>query len=155
MPHVGEPFSECEVEITPYVCRLTGKLSSEVWEVGGDHPTGIIRDNQDWYVKVNFELEGPLLHHLCGRLCFVLHIECMGEGPELTLATEIVDLDPCGDGKYEVYLRVPAGHIAAPDCGQVCCLVVTMTSFDPCGDPGHIAAYCEGPCIMFAKATHS
>lgn len=155
MPHVGEPFSECEVEITPYVCQLTGKLSAEVWEVGGDHPTGIIRIDQDWYVKVNFELEGLLLHHLCGRLCFALHIECMGAGPELTLLTKYVELDPCGDGKYQVELPVDAGVIDAAECGQVCCLVVTVTSFDPCDNPGHIAAYCEGPCIMFAAATHS
>ena len=155
MPHVGEPFSECKVEITPYVSQLAGLLRAEVWEVGGDHPTGIIRDDQQWYVKVKFDLEGPLLHHLCGKLCFALHIECMGDGPELTLVKEWVELDPCGNGTYEVELRVPAGVIDAPDCGQVCCLVVTVTSQDPCGNPGHIAAYCEGPCIMFAKATHA
>jgi hypothetical protein len=154
MPHVGEPFSECEIEITPYVCELTGTLRAEVWEVGGEHPTGIIRDNQDWYVKVNFGLEGLLLHHLCGKLCFVLHIECIGSGPEKTLVKRYVDLEPCGDGTYQVDLPVPAGEIGGADCGQVCCLVVTVTSLDPCGDPGHIAAYCKGPCIMFAEATH-
>jgi len=155
MPHVGEPFSECKVEITPYVSQLAGVLRSEVWEVGGDHPTGIIRVDQSWYVKASFGLEGPLLHHLCGKLCFALHIECLGSGPEDTLVTERVELDPCGDGKYEVELRVPAGRIPAAGCGQVCSLVVTVTSLDPCGNPGHIAAYCEGPRIMFAAATAS
>ena len=64
MPHVGEPFKECEIEIAPYVCKLTGKISATVYESGGKDPTGIIRVNQPWYVKVNWELEGPLLHQL-------------------------------------------------------------------------------------------
>ena len=152
MPNVGEPFKECEIEIAPYVCKLTGKIAATVYESGGQSPTGIIRVNQPWYVKVNWELEGPLLHHLCGKFCIALHIECMGSGPEETLATVYVPMDPCGDGKYESYINVAAGVIDEAACGQVCCLYITLTSLDECGDPGHIAAYCEGPCIMFAPA---
>ena len=97
------------------------------------------------------------VHHLCGRLCFALHIECIGSGPEKTLVKEWRDMVSCGDdaGKYEVELRVPAGILPPEECGQVCCLVVTVTSLDRCGDPGHIAAYCKGPCIMFTAATAS
>jgi hypothetical protein len=81
-----------------------------------------------------------------------LHIECFGPGAEVTLPPQIVPMDPCGDGCYEVRIQVPAGTIGGAECGQLCCLVVTLTSLDPCGNPGHIAAYCRGPCVMFHEA---
>ena len=155
MPHVGEPFRECEFEITPFATEVRGRIRATVFESGGEHPTGIIRENQDWYVRVDWQLQGSLLHHLCGTFCVALHIECMGAGPERTLGQQRIEMDPCGDGRYTSYIRVPAGTISGGDCGRVCCLYVTLTSFDACGDPGHMAAYCEGPCIMFAAATHA
>lgn len=148
---IGKPSQECEFEISPYVCSVTGEIKATVYEVGGTDPTGIIQADQDWYVLVEFRLTGPIVHHLCGKFCVCLHIECFGPGPEETLPCVYADMEPCKpeDEWYEVKINVPAGTIPGAECGQVCCLAVTLTSFDPCDNPGHIAAYCRGPCIMF------
>jgi len=100
-------------------------------------------------------LEGPLVHHLCGEFCVCLHLECFGPGPEYTLPDPCprIPMDPCGDGQYSYRINIPAGTIDPKVCGNVCCLAVTLTSFDPCGNPGHIAAYCRDLCVMFYAAT--
>lgn len=155
---VGRPSQESEFEITPYPLKLTGRIRSTVYEVGGTEPTGVIRTDQDWYVRVEWNLWGHLVHHLCGEFCICLYIECIGPGPEELVVCEYVKMDPCKPHHkwYSVDLRVPAGKIPGMDCGQVCCLAVTLTSILPCEPrrPGHIAAYTKGPCIMFARPAH-
>lgn len=155
MNNIGGHSGKCEFEVVPYVSELTGGIEATLFEVGGAPPTGVIRTDQEWGVKVDWYLKGHLLHHLCGKFCICLYIECIGAGVEKLLECKYVDFDPCGNGQYSTTIKVNPGIIPAGEgCGQVCCLAVTLTSIDPCGKPGHIAAYCKGPCVMFALPPH-
>ena len=156
--NMGQHTGKCEFEVSPHICELTGRMEATLFEVGGYPPTGIIRTDQEWGVRVNWCIEGHLIHHLCGEFCICVYIECIGAGPEKTLKCVRVPFDPCGNGCYSVDITIPAGAIdagACQDCGQVCCLAVTLTSFDPCQKSGHIAAFCKGPCVMFTLPAHS
>ena len=147
----GVPSSECKFEVSPVVCKLNGTISTHVYEVGGQAPTTIIGTDQDWYVEVDFELFGHLIRHLCGSWCICVYLESIGPGPEIRIPNDCKTgkLDPCGDGKYKVKVEVPAGHVPADSCGALYILGVTLTTLDACGKPGHIAAYCKGPNLMF------
>ena len=148
---VGKPFTDCEFEIDPIVFDLTGSIRSTVYEEGGVAPTGIINTGQNWYVLVEWSLIGSFIHHLCGKFCVCLYIECIGGGFDKLLGCVNIDFDPCGDGHYSVKIEVPAGTVPVVECGRVCCLAVTLGSTDSCvpPHPGHINAFCSGPCISF------
>jgi hypothetical protein len=161
-------FGHCDFEIDPFACDLHGYLRTSVYEE--EYPEGpqdaktIIACDEDWYVKVEWKLRGGLLHHLCGYFCVCVYLESIGTGPDYDLdcdgnghpCIERIPFDPCGDGKYEVTCKIPAGTIDCGDCGKLYLLAVTLTSLDTCDPPhpGHIAAYCKGPTLMFYEPPH-
>ena len=145
----------CDYEIAPFATELNFHIEAEVWEEGGVAPTSLIADNQNWYVIVRWRLTGPLTYHLCGYWCPQVHVECYGGGTEETFGLpELVEFDPCGDGSYEARIDIPAGAVSAEDCGTMCCVAITLSSFDLCERAGHVYAFCKGPCIMFHHAPH-
>lgn len=157
---VGKPSEECEFEIIPFPGALTGQMKTTIRESGGTEPTGVIRTDQEWYVDVEWIIKGPLRHHLCGEFCLCVHIECIGPGLEDTLPCKYVEIDPCKpEGEwYKETITVPPGIIPGRECGQICEIAVTLISILPKCDPenpnepkrpGHMAAYCKGPCVMF------
>lgn len=128
-------------------------------------------------MRIEVGLKGPLLHHLCGELCVRVHLECIGAGPEQdwprprdpdyrpspgdVTSRKIQGEDDekcCGpDGVdadgwciYEFQVTIPNETFEeyGRDCGEVCCFAVTATSRDRCGNPGHLACWCNGPCVM-------
>lgn len=139
--------------IDPFFCKLDAEMECEL--VQQDVPPGFLHDDQDATFKVKVCLYGPLLHHLCGKLCVCVHVECLGSGPEKRVGECCwIDLDPCKKPAcYECEIKVPAGTLTAGEdgCGQVCCFVATLSSYDLCGDPGHINCWCKGPCVMVHK----
>ncbi len=159
-------FGYCDFEIDPHSCELWGDIWASVYEEEfpeGEHDaTTIIACDEDWYVKVRWRLWGKLRHHLCGYFCVCVYLESIGPGPDYKLdcdgdgdpCVRWIPMEPCGDGYYEVICKIPAGTVDCGECGQLYDVAVTLTSFDPCKNPGHIAAYCKGPTLMFYKPPH-
>jgi len=134
--------------------QLFGEIYGEVYEVGGASPTSIIRTDQDWGVKIHWDLKGSLARFICGKWCIHLLLESMGPGPELKLDPhrEYFPLDPCGDGEYNFDFRVRRGVVKAEHCSSIYKLVVAVTYITPCDKPGPIAAFVEGPLLQFYEA---
>ena len=144
----------CDFEITPYDCRLWGSIKVSVYEK--DYPQGehdaktIIACDEEWYVKIEWDLSGDLLRHLCGYFCICVFLESIGPGKDYKLCCiEWIPMDPCGTGHYEEICKIEPCSVDCGDCGQLYEVGVTLTSFDYCKKPGHIAAYCKGPTLMF------
>ena len=160
--HPSERFGECRFEIDPYICRVWGDIAAYVHEgapaEGLQDPTTIIDCDEDWHVVVRWHLHGALVHHLCGEFCVNVFLESIGPAKEYKLHGGRVKMEPCGDGEYELVIPVPAGTVGCDDdneCGLLYIIAVTLTSVDPCGNPGHIAAYCKGPTLMFHRSPAS
>lgn len=158
MPSIqaGEPFVQCDFEISPFDPKLKGYIRAEAFEKGGQDPTSIIASNQDWYIDVEWDVVGGLVHHLCGKWCLTISIESIGPGAEVELSRHIVDFNPCQEEPepYRYRCNVPAGEVKAGDCGTLYLVAVMLTSLDACGNPGHFAAYCKDLCLMFYVAPH-
>jgi hypothetical protein len=148
-------FEECAFEVSPFASKLTGTIRAAVYEEGGTEPTTIIQVDQAWHVDVEWTLRGHMRRHLCGQWCVMVHLESIGRGKEYSLPEqcEYFPIDPCNDGTYRKQIQVPAGKIDPKDCGTLYLLAVTLVSLDACGRPGHIAAYCKGPNLMFYEAS--
>lgn len=153
-------YGHCTFDIDPIAVDLTGLLKASVYKKGTreDVPDTVIACNEDWYVKVEWDLKGRLLHHLCGYFCVCVYLERIGPGADIKLdcdgdgrpCLQWIPIDPCGNGHYEVKCDGP--NIEKDDCeacGTLYVVAVTLTSFDQCKDPGHIRAYCKGPTLMF------
>jgi hypothetical protein len=129
---------------------LEGYIEAEVYEVGGVAPTNIIRIDQDWRVRVHWGLEGCLKSMICGAWCLHLHLESIGEGPELSLPVpNKVRLDPCGNGEYDYDFVLRKGKVTADHCSTPYKPVVTVTYENECELPGPIAGFVELGIIQF------
>ena len=130
---------------------LGGEIYAEVYEVGGARPTTIIRTDQEWGVKLHWDLKGSLAPFICGRWCVHLFLESMGPGPELKLDAnpDYIPLDPCGNGEYDFDFRVRRGVVTGRHCSNPYKLVATITYLTACDKPGPIAGFVEGPMLQF------
>ena len=151
----GQSFEQCDFEISPFATKLTGTIKAEVYEEGGVEPTTIISVDEAWYVDVEWTLKGHMRRHLCGQWCVTVSLESIGKGNEYSLPdpSEHFPIDPCNNGTYKKRISVAAGTIKPEDCGTLYLIAVTLTSLDACERPGHIAAYCKGPNLMFYVAS--
>jgi hypothetical protein len=143
-----------ETPLGPGNPHLAGQINSVVVVEKGDkavEPTQIIRIDTDWSVHVEWELTGHLAKLICGHWCVNVLLESMGPGPELKLPnySHEVPLDPCGDGRYELWCDIRRGTVPAEACGTPYKMVVTITYFNECGKPGPIAGFYEGPILQF------
>ena len=153
MPHEID-FSECEIEIASMAEDLRATLSVTFREApDSDHPVTILRSDQEGFVQVKWNLIGKLARHFCGEWCLCLYLESIGPARELKLEENCarVKMDPCRDPNtpYTHTFRIPPGAVDAGECGTLYLVAITLGSFDPCGDPGHIFGYCRGPSLMF------
>jgi hypothetical protein len=132
---------------------LSGYISADVYEVGGVAPKNIIRIDQDWFVRLNWALEGTLKSMICGTWCIRLHLESIGKGDELDLPgayREVeVPLDPCGDGRYTYDFVVKAGTVRPEHCSTPFKLVTTVVYKNSCDLPGPMAGFVEGSILQF------
>lgn len=157
-------FGYCKFDIDPFAVDLTGTMKVTVYRKDDpeDVPDTVIACDQDWYVEIEWDLKGKLLHHLCGYFCVCVYLERIGPGKDLSLdcdgdgkpCIEWIPIDPCGDGHYKVKCKGPRDEIDCDACGTLYVVAVTLTSFDQCKGPGHLRAYCKGPTLMFYEQTH-
>lgn len=129
---------------------LAGYIEAEVYEVGGAAPTTIIDFDQDWGVKLKWDLTGSLRPFVCGTWCISLFFESIGDGPEFDLRHDHrIPLDPCGNGHYEYDFRVRRGTVKKEHCGRPYKLVVAVVYETACHRPGPMAGFVELPMIQF------
>jgi len=129
---------------------LVGDIDAEVYEFGGASPTAIVRVDQDWGVKIRWDLKGSLAPFICGEWCVHLRLESMGPGREIVLgAARRIPLDPCGRGTYRLDFRVKRGRIRGEHCSIPYKPVVTITYYTACHTPGPIAGFVELPIMQF------
>jgi len=145
------PTGNLEVSLPePY---LGGGISAEVYEVEGATPTNIIRTDQEWGVRIRWQLEGSLAEFICGTWCVHLRMESMGPGEELIFdASPEIPLDPCGDGEYSYDFRVPPGTVKDEHCSIPYKPVVTVSYRTACHRPGPMAGFVELPLVQFYDA---
>jgi len=129
---------------------LVGDIFAKVYEIGGASPTNIVRVDQDWGVKVHWDLKGSLAPFICGEWCLHLRLESLGPGPEIMFsAKRRIPLNPCGRGRYDFDLRVKRGKIRGDHCSIPYKPVVTITYYTACHKPGPIAGFVELPIMQF------
>lgn len=163
---LGKPHAHRECHIDPYFAQLDVRIECKLTQDGKE--TGTIHlgpDHDDPIMKVQVGLRGPLLHHLCGDLCVRVHLECIGTGPEKDYSTDKQPIEGEDDHKccdkaddewcyYDFDVTIPKKDFEdyGADCGEFCCFATTVTSYDRCGNPGHIGCWCKGPCVMIHQA---
>lgn len=147
----GVPLTTCDFEISPVLTTLKGEIKATVFEVGGVSPVTAIRTDQDWYVDIEWFIEGSLVRHLCGDWRVAIALESIGPGEEYQFPkpAAVVKMDPCGTGIYQHRINVKAGEVAADEDGTTYILSVNVGSKDPCGHAGHISAWCTGLHLNF------
>lgn len=127
---------------------LYGDISAKVYEKEGAKPTNIIRTDQEWGVKIYWDLQGSLAEYICGEWCIRVCLESIGKGPERNWEYRI-PLDPCGNGKYYYDFKFKPGDITADYCSTPYKPVVTVTYNSVCHVPGPIAGFVELPILQF------
>lgn len=153
----GVPFRPCDFEIEPFHTKLTGWIQAAVYEAVADEAKTIIGCDENWRVVVRWDIIGRLKHMLCGEFCIRVYLESIGPGPEIRVPGNgfRVQLDPCRTEPYEVTVNMTPNMVDCDECGTLYKLGVSLTTTDPCDNPGHIAGFCEGPTLMFYPQAHS
>lgn len=150
-------LAHCSTEFDPAVTTVGFTIAADVFEVGGVAPTDIIHTDQAWYVEVQLEVTGHLMHHLGGSWHVAVVLECVGPGNHYKFPNPVVavPLDPCGDGKYPIRIDVAAGQVdAAVPEGTLYTIGVIVGTLDLCGHPGHLHAHCRGGDLHFVPPHH-
>lgn len=127
---------------------LYGDVSAKIYEKDGANPTTIIRTDQEWGVKIYWELKGSLAQYICGEWCVRVCLESIGDGPENNWEYRI-PLDPCGNGQYYYDFKFKPGQISADYCSTPYKPVVTVTYNSVCHVPGPVAGFVELPILQF------
>ncbi len=161
--------TKCGFQIQPFATELKGSMEIEVLDLDNLQPTTVVNCDQGAKIKVHWDIEGHLKKHLCGQWCVCVHLESLGPGPELSVKNpcETFAWEACNEDGWDYEVVIPQdiqvqdtdgngqddkSDLCNPDsCGMLYEIGVTLTSKNGCGGPGHIAAYCKGPCIMFYK----
>jgi len=140
-----------EVSGSPHL--LYGEIEASIYELGGVAPTNIIRIDEDWLVRLKWQLHGSLKSMICGKWCLHVHLESIGKGPELDLpdpGPEIqIPLNPCGNGEYCYDFVVKKGTVKPEHCSTPFKVVTTVVYENACGRPGPMAGFVEFGIIQF------
>jgi len=143
----------CEHDIEPHKTGLKLKIKAYVLDNEHEDAVSVIDCDAGGKIVVEWDVEGELKSHLCGKWCVTAFLESIGPGPEIALPNPC-DCTPfnCDNpGPWRKEFDLPGGGIECTDCGSLYQIAVTLTSKD-CNDrPGHIAAYCKGATVMFYK----
>lgn len=155
----------CGFQIQPFVGELTGDITIDIVDLDNLQPTTVVNCNSGAEVRVHWDIHGHLKKHLCGKWCVCVHLESIGPGPEISVKEPCAQLDweTCNDGGWDYVVTIPKDLDEAQSaeicdeskCGRLYQIAVTLTSRNGCDEPGHIAAYCKGPCIMFFSGEES
>lgn len=136
---------------------LRAYLRGYVYEADERPTNRIINIDEDWGVKLHWWLRGKWARTLCGYWCVGAHFESIGRGLEFRLPQSretLIELDPCGDGRYEYDFRVPARFVKPEYCSSIYKIVLSLTYRTPCKKPGPIAGFVELPLVQFYENDH-
>lgn len=113
-------------------------------------PTTIIRDDQDWYVHLKWELNGSLASIIDGDWRLQLFLESIGEGfeGEVNAPGATVPVNP-GGPTYEHKFEVKAGDVEPNNYKAV----LWLRYLKPDGTPGPMSGFYEVPLIQIYKAS--
>jgi hypothetical protein len=126
-------------------------LEVEVFDVGGNSPTTIIRTSQAWQIQADWEAVGVAVAFY-GAVNFTVdaYLESIGPGAEVRLGPVAGAIVP-GTVNYNAVIPVVAGNPPIP-AGQDSAtfkLTTTITFRDLAGNPVPMAAFVEGPILQF------
>jgi hypothetical protein len=144
-------FPETEVEIAPLAMDLKLVFSAGFYEddEASTPTTNIVYSEETYYVKLDWKLEGLLAHHFCGVWQVKVDLESIGTADEYTSELYKIDMDPCQKEGYSHTFEITPDTVHPAEGGTVYLVAVTLSSLDPCGQPGHIWAYGTGVSVMF------
>ena len=140
---------EGKLEVSFPEPHLYGQISAQIYEKNGPEPTTIIRTDEEWGVRIYWDLKGCLAEYICGEWCVRVCLESIGDGPEQNWEAPRISLNPCGDGCYYYDFQFKPGQITADYCSTPYKPVVTVTYHSPCYRPGPVAGYVELPILQF------
>lgn len=126
-------------------------LEVDVFDVGGNSPTTIIRTSQAWQIQVAWEAVGVAVAFY-GAVNFTVDafLESIGPGAEVRLGPATGAIVP-GTVNYNATIPVAVGNPPIP-VGQDSAtfkLTTTITFRDLAGNPVPMAAFVEGPILQF------
>jgi hypothetical protein len=76
-------------------------------------------------------------------------LESIGTAKEYSSELYKIDMDPCKKEGYSHTFEIASNTLHPAEGGTVYLVAVTLSSLDPCGQPGHIWAYGTGVSVMF------
>ena len=138
-----------ETDLTDY----QGTLQAAAFEGVGPifPPSNIVRRDQPWGIKVDWEVHGPLVNYFDAEFRIRVYLESMGPGTEYELPIEIVaTLDPlfppvAGQRIYTKNINIAAGTI---DVGVYKIATVIHVFERSSGNPTPIAGFVEGGMVF-------
>jgi hypothetical protein len=144
-------FPETEVEIAPLAMDLKLVFSAGFYEddEATTPTTNIVYSEETYYVKLDWKLEGMLARHFCGVWQVKIDLESIGTADEYSSELYKIDMDPCQKDGYSHTFKINPDTVNPAEGGTVYLVAVTLSSLDPCGQPGHIWAYGTGVSVMF------
>jgi hypothetical protein len=147
-------FEECQFELGEMAHDLGLSISASYWEneISTISAPSTVSAVETFYVKVEWSLTGHLSRHFCGKWQVKIDFESIGTAQEYSSSLVTIDMDPCLHGPnnpYSYTFTITSGTVKPAPGGTVYLVAVTISSLDPCGDPGHIWGFCKGPSVMF------
>lgn len=145
-------FPVQEFEIAPLADDLKLEFRTVFYEdeQASKAATNIIYSGETFYVKVTWKLRGKLAPHFCGVWQVKIDLESLGKAPEYTSPLRKIDMDPCkpDNESYETTFEITPDTVQPAEGGTVYLVAITLSSQDPCGQPGHIWAYATDVSLM-------
>lgn len=146
-------FDTVEVEIAPLADDLKLIFDANIYEdekstVPANH---IVYSGETYYIKLQWMLVGKLAPHFSGEWLVKVDLESIGTAKEYSSELYTIPMDPCQKDWYEKVFPLTPGTVNPAEGGTVYLVAVTLSSLDPCGQPGHIFAYAEGASVMFVR----
>ena len=151
MPNNNNDRIQCEEEIVGLAndLKLTMSVLISEDELAAIPADRIVFGAERYFVHVYWKLEGLLARHFCGSWKVKIDLESIGTAREYTSDVKTVPMEPCKEDEYHRVFTVMASDLDPHPAGTVYLPAVTLATEDPCGDPGHMWGYCEGPSVMF------
>jgi len=111
----------------------------------------IVYSGETYYIILGWRLEGKLAPHFSGEWQVKVDLESIGVAKEYSSDLKTIKMDPCKTDWYYQVFPITPDTVQPAEGGTVYLIAVTLSSLDPCGQPGHIFAYAEGASVMFVR----
>jgi hypothetical protein len=90
---------------------LDGKIAAIMSDSDGDHLKSLIEADEAFYIDIAWQLQGQLASMVSGKWSVKLFFECLDASEsdfEMPSNEVYTDLNPCGNGYYQVRIVIPA-----------------------------------------------